>query len=179
MLLGSRNAGFRVAGNVEWRKPGLYRLVNRVTGHFYIGSSVDLYARFLHHRRRLVLGRHANPQLQKAWDKHGTDAFQFEILLFCRPQDVLLYEQLVLDFYFRTRERELYNIVRSSAAPMAGVKFTPEHKANLSRALKEAYAKRPGLASKRTKQAYKNNPSYRTKVSEGASKAHAERRGTA
>jgi group I intron endonuclease len=59
---------------------GIYRITCLPNGKVYIGSSVEIEERWTNHRSELRCKRHANIHLQRAWNKHGPDAFVFEIL---------------------------------------------------------------------------------------------------
>jgi group I intron endonuclease len=62
------------------KKIAVYRIVNRVSGTYYVGSSTNLYERWRTHRKKLRSGTHPNPKLQASWWKHGEPAFAFVIL---------------------------------------------------------------------------------------------------
>jgi len=63
------------------KKQGIYEIVNDTTGERYIGQSINLESRFRNHKRNLHLGRHRNPQLQRAWDQcAGRSNLRFSIL---------------------------------------------------------------------------------------------------
>jgi hypothetical protein len=68
---------------------GVYVIRNNVTGHEYVGCSVDITKRFQNHRRDLRKGRHHSTFLQRSWDKHGQAAFTFE------PVATLVHGELV------------------------------------------------------------------------------------
>lgn len=60
---------------------GVYRIVNLVNGHVYIGQTKEGFQRrFWLHRWQLRNGSHDNPYLQNAWDKYGEDNFEFQVL---------------------------------------------------------------------------------------------------
>ena len=63
---------------------GVYKIVNRITSKYYIGSAVNMSfnksGRWYRHKRELIANRHHNPHLQRAWNKYGEDAFEFIIL---------------------------------------------------------------------------------------------------
>lgn len=59
---------------------GIYIILNRVTGKFYLGSAVDLKGRWYNHTNDLRRGVHANFHLQAAWNKYGEANFKFEVL---------------------------------------------------------------------------------------------------
>lgn len=73
---------------------GIYELRSS-SGNFYIGSSNNIHDRTRHHGRFLSNGKHNNPHLQHAFNKHGQLAMK--TLLVCRPEDLIFYEQLLID----------------------------------------------------------------------------------
>lgn len=98
---------------------GVYRIRNLVNGHCYIGSAVNVRARWAAHRHALTKHRKAPPKLQRAWDKYGAGAFSFEVVLECQKDALLVNEQAVIDAEtprYNTRNRAHSNIgVRWSA----------------------------------------------------------------
>jgi group I intron endonuclease len=58
---------------------GIYRIVQRSTGLFYLGSSVDISRRWRQHVRDLNAGVHHSLRLQRAWSKYGAADFEFLI----------------------------------------------------------------------------------------------------
>jgi len=65
-------------------KSGIYKL--SLGGHIYIGSSKNLYARLAEHRGDLIYKHHSNEFLQKAFNKYGLDATEFDIIEYCDPE---------------------------------------------------------------------------------------------
>lgn len=61
---------------------GIYRILHASTDKSYIGQSVDIRSRWKTHRGDLNRGTHRNRHLQRAWDKYGPEAFEFEIMEF-------------------------------------------------------------------------------------------------
>ncbi len=91
---------------------GIYKIVNRKNGKYYIGSSVDVHERWNEHRRALRAGTHVNPKLQASWNLHGESEFDFITVesLTEGPRNTLLeVEQKYLDIAKREVERT-YNI---------------------------------------------------------------------
>jgi len=60
--------------------PGVYVIRNLVDGKTYVGSTLDVARRLWAHRKQLTSGTHGNRYLQRAYTKHGGDAFRFEVL---------------------------------------------------------------------------------------------------
>lgn len=75
----------------------MYQIVNKITGSMYVGSSINLHARWRSHLCALRQRGKAPPKLQKAWDKYGETAFEFRVVANCLPESVLAYEQIVID----------------------------------------------------------------------------------
>src|SRR5688500_12196815 len=91
-------------------RPGIYAIRNLVTGKVYVGSAQNIRRRHGEHQRMLRRGAHENPLLQKAWNKHGTDALAFKVMLICDQNDLIFFEQRALDCYARNLGwRNLYN----------------------------------------------------------------------
>lgn len=58
-------------------KSGIYFIQNLITENVYVGSSVDVYRRMKAHKIQLQNNRHGNIKLQRAFNKHGEENFQF------------------------------------------------------------------------------------------------------
>jgi group I intron endonuclease len=79
------------------RSPGVYQIRCVPTGKIYIGSAVDLKARWDIHRRKLRRGDHHNAHLQYAWDKYGEASFEFLVLEYVDKPELLQAEQKWID----------------------------------------------------------------------------------
>ncbi len=65
----------------ESRRPmGVFRVLNKVNGKSFVGTSVDLPSRLNRERAQLRLGAHPNRELMRDWNSLGADAFEFEVL---------------------------------------------------------------------------------------------------
>lgn len=81
---------------------GIYFIVNTNNGKVYVGSSKRPKNRWLRsHRMLLRGGRHINRYLQRSWNKHGEEAFLFEIVERCRIADLPEREKFYVDFLTR------------------------------------------------------------------------------
>ncbi len=58
----------------------VYKIVNTVTGDFYIGSSVDVMRRWKEHRALSTWKQYPNSLLYKSMQEYGLDKFRFQIL---------------------------------------------------------------------------------------------------
>lgn len=109
------------------QQSGIYKILNKVSGDFYIGSSKNIDKRISNHFKSLEKGKHHSQRLQRAWDKYGKDSFVSEIIEFVEPCNLLKIEQNYLD-----NLNPPYNM-RSTAN--GGLDFhTEETKAKISKA---------------------------------------------
>lgn len=95
---------------------GVYRI--SCGDRFYIGSSVDIRARFSNHRSRLRHGKHTNSFLQAVWDKYGEDAFSFNVLVVTERNQTRSIEQRLLNRV--VEDSDCMNIGKDARGAMAG-----------------------------------------------------------
>lgn len=94
-------------GCVGYDCPGVYCILNTVTGKSYIGSTeMTIRKRLNHHVSLLRVNNHKNTYLQNSWNKHGENNFRFMVLKIC--YDTLEQEQVWLDAV--NSAGSLYNI---------------------------------------------------------------------
>jgi group I intron endonuclease len=84
---------------------GIYAIKNNITKFMYVGSSKNIESRWKRHQHDLACGTHHNTHLQRAWNKYGSAAFEWEVLQECNIEFLLEQEQKLLD-----SENNLYNI---------------------------------------------------------------------
>jgi len=94
---------------------GIYEIINLMSGDSYVGSSVDIKARWNSHVLALQGKYHNNQCLQKAWDEYGEGAFSFCVLEQIQDVDDLRKrEQVWLDRAFEAGGT--YNIAGNANA---------------------------------------------------------------
>lgn len=76
---------------------GVYIIKNTVNGKLYVGSTKDFRKRLHAHRYALLRNKHHSKKLQNAWNKYGDKSFVFEKVLVCGVDDLLFYEQRIID----------------------------------------------------------------------------------
>lgn len=59
---------------------GIYKIENLVTGHVYIGRSIDVLLRIVDHKGHLKYNKHYNRHLQRSYNHHGIDNFTFDVI---------------------------------------------------------------------------------------------------
>lgn len=90
----------------------IYQILNTVNNKRYIGQSIQRdKQRLWEHKTYLKNGTHQNRHLQRAWNKYGSDKFEFSILCIAKTLSEL--NELEEDYIskFNTLHREFgYNI---------------------------------------------------------------------
>ena len=75
----------------------VYKIVNTVTGDFYVGSSNDVMKRWASHREPSRWKKHPNIPLYHDFQKYGQDKFRFQILAPVIPEYLKQVEQEFID----------------------------------------------------------------------------------
>ena len=89
---------------------GIYKIINKINGKYYVGSSKDIInSRWSYHRKCLRGKYHKNDYLQKAWNKYGESNFDFIIVEEVYKEKLLLVEQKYLDIA-KTEQDKCYNL---------------------------------------------------------------------
>lgn len=106
---------------------GVY-VITFAPGRQYVGSSRDIDGRWRIHRSILSRGYAKGSKLQNCWNKYPGP--RFDVLIMCREDDLLLYEQIAIDAL-----KPWCNVLQI-AGRSSGFHFnhTPEAKAAIGRA---------------------------------------------
>lgn len=144
---------------------GVYMILDTVSGRRYIGSAVRLWNRRRQHFQSLARGDHHSRFMQKTWNKRP-EALEFSIVLYCDKDNLLMYEQLLLDAYkpeFNTApvagsqlglkmsdeaRAKMRKARRKDFSPMTGKKHTDETKAKISKTKSGVPAKAEHVAKR-------------------------------
>lgn len=73
---------------MEELKTGIYRITCLENGRVYIGQAKNILSRWTEHKSKLNGNYHINNHLQNAWNKYGSDKFIFEVLEFCKYDEL-------------------------------------------------------------------------------------------
>ncbi len=76
---------------------GIYCILNTITGNSYVGSAKDIEYRWRKHRQMLTRGEHHLPKLQRSWDKHDPDVWQWIVQEECPEALLIEREQFYID----------------------------------------------------------------------------------
>jgi len=152
---------------------GIYKIINKINGKYYIGSSSNIQRRKIQHFNKLRQNIHENQHLQYAYNKYGE--FVFDLIIIEEVLDyknILFYEQKYLDIA-KTEKNKCYNI-----SFIAGkIDMTPEVCEKISYYLKNKYKNKenhPWFGKKHSPETLlkqslckrgKNNPNFGKKFS--------------
>lgn len=115
---------------------GIYQILNKVNGKFYIGSALDIKQRWRQHKHYLRLGNHQNIYLQRAWNKYWETSFEFLILEICSKEELITKEQAWLNWTQSFNLAIGYNL-NPTAGSSLGIKHSDEAKQKMSAAKKK------------------------------------------
>lgn len=91
----------------------IYSITNTMNGKVYIGQTIAKTPtrRWKEHVYHLDHGTHHNEILQRAWNKYGEDAFQFEVITTCSCLDQLnIEERMYIELHNATNVDFGYNL---------------------------------------------------------------------
>lgn len=124
------------------RTSGIYKIINKIDGKYYVGSSKNIFIRWTQHRRTLNKQIHKNLKLQHAWNKYGESNFEFIIIKECTSDrsELIDVEQGFLDAA-KNEQDKCYNLSFIAGS----VEFTDDVRKKLSKKLKGRVAPNKGV----------------------------------
>ncbi len=99
------------------RLSGVYQIRCLITSQIYIGSAVNMPARWAQHLRSLRRGVHKNQHLQQAWIRYGEENFEFFVLEYVTRAFLLRAEQEWIDKTQCTDRNTGFNICPITGSP--------------------------------------------------------------
>lgn len=112
---------------------GIYKIVNTLNGNTYVGQSSNIEQRFIDHKKNLKKNQHDNPYLQNAWNKYGSESFEFSIIELCSTDQLTILEQFHADT-LKEQNVTLYNIGKYFDSPRRGVPLSKNQRQKISNA---------------------------------------------
>lgn len=112
-------------------KSGIYQIRNILDNRVYIGSSINIGARFATHKLRLRKNIHHSNLLQNAWNKYGYECFVFETLELVELNRLIEREQFYIDSKRACIKEYGYNI-NPIAGNSLGTKLSEETRRKMS-----------------------------------------------
>ena len=111
------------------KKPGIYKIENKINGKFYIGSSKNVHIRWIEHRKPSM--RQKPFGIYRAFNKHGIENFDFSVICECTEAELEYYE----DYYLKLL-KPAYNMSKYSKGPNRGRKLSKEWKEKIGMAVR-------------------------------------------
>ncbi len=141
---------------------GIYKIVNRINGKYYVGSARTIRLRWNEHRTDLNRRCHHNAHLINAWHRYGPENFDFVVVEECPAEKLIEVEQRYLD-EARQNGDSAYNL----SFVAGGGEITAEARAKISASLLRHYTEHPET-HERLRQSHlgkKHTPEHRANVS--------------
>lgn len=116
---------------------GVYKITNTLCpeGKYYIGYSCNINRRWVIHKSTLRGGYHCNIRMQRAYEKYGSECFDYEILQECENEEEAKNIELSYLEDLSIRDK-LYNLhYNSSGGDM--LTFHPDRKQIIEKRVKE------------------------------------------
>lgn len=110
-------------------KSGVYSITHIESGRQYIGSSIDICARWRCHVRMLKNGTHHTKKLLRVWAKYDEAAFRFDVLEYVPDREMLI----VREQHHMDTLKPWYN-TQPCAASCLGIKRSKDFCAKVSKA---------------------------------------------
>ena len=112
---------------------GVYKIVNVINNKCYIGSACNIHNRWARHKKDLNSRIHHSILLQRAWNKHGCDRFEFHLIETVGKQDLINKEQYYFDLL-----KPAYNLCKIAGSRLGctGAKLSKETRKKMSEARK-------------------------------------------
>lgn len=88
----------------------IYGIINKINGNKYVGSAIDFYKRKKRHIWELNGGFHHSNILQKAWNKYGSDVFEFLVLEEVQEKENLI----VREQWWIDNSNSKYNVCKTA-----------------------------------------------------------------
>ena len=111
---------------------GIYKITCKGNNQIYIGSSIDIKDRWLHHLSDLRNNVHHSTYLQRSFNRYGENSLTFEVLL-----EMIDYDEELLrlnEFYYIEKYKPAFN----SMVP-ASCDYTKEWRDKISQSTKKLY----------------------------------------
>ena len=97
--------------------PGIYVIRRIGSGDSYVGQSVNIRKRWVTHRQDFKKNRHASKHMQRIFNKHGADIFEYSILEKCSVDELTARES-----FWMEKLQPKYNVCQAAGSCL-GLKY--------------------------------------------------------
>jgi group I intron endonuclease len=118
---------------------GIYKIINRTNGKYYVGSSNDIVGnrgRWSEHIQALDSNRHCNAHLQRSWKKYGKSNFDFVLVEEVPVNLLLLTEQKYLNIAESEKDKSYNAVFIPKGGGFIGKHHSEETKKRIAEKLK-------------------------------------------
>lgn len=121
------------------KQSGIYKITCHTNDDYYYGSSDNLHRRWLDHKSTLKRNVHANPIVQRTWDKYGEDSFGIEVTELVEPERLLEVENIYLKEH--VGKPHCMNILNEATMPPSrkGQRMPKDAKHRISETMKQKF----------------------------------------
>ena len=141
----------------------VYKITNKITGECYIGSSKNVYRRWIEHRSTYTWKKCPNNRLYQNMQKYGLDQFRFEIIVPAAPTHLKICEQEFINIYKPTYNNNRANGTDKAKKTEYDKRYREEHRAERA-ALRKQYNKEHRTEINEYMKQY--NKEHRTEINE-------------
>lgn len=116
-----------------YKTSGIYLIENKINGYLYVGQASDIKKRWKHHLNRLNNNDgKPNLHIQSAWNKYGSDNFEFTVLERCDTEELNKREIYWIKKLNTCHNQKHYNMNEGGGSNL-GYKHTLESKRRMSK----------------------------------------------
>lgn len=103
-------------------KSGIYKIINKVNGKYYVGRSCNITKRWREHKNKLRNNKHCNQHLQSAWNLYGEHSFEFVLVeeLNNNKQTLIKAEEKYISIFLENRKNGNDNCYNLSISASTG-----------------------------------------------------------
>lgn len=143
-------------------KSGIYKILNKLNGKYYIGSAYDFNKRFIKHKSLLNCNHHYNEHLQRAWNLYGENSFEFVVIEYCNDKSLL--KKIEQKYLNEIDVEKCYNKTLIAGGGNLGEEVNKKISLKMKMRVLSVEHKQKISKTKSLQQFGKNNPKFDSKI---------------
>lgn len=142
----------------DTKDTGVYVIRNKLNDKRYVGSTsrMGIQQRWWVHKNDLKKGRHHSIRLQRSWNKHGPDVFEWLVIEKCEPAECVSREQVWIDTFDSSNPKRGYNISPTAGSRLGAVTSEETKQKQRLAKLGKKLGPRSEIHKQRLREAFKN-----------------------